>query len=361
MKKFNEIYEKVNDYWNKLWEKTDTNWRKIKKWKYWEVLLVLFLTSSLILILIFFNSLSSFLFTSENRNGELVKIVLSIIGGFGLFYGLWINSKRIKEQSRQNNISENRNNDQRSYDADKRFGEAIGYLGSGNTTIVLGGIYALHQLATEDNRYISIVAGLFTSFIKDKSKLLYEKIKLEVSDTESKNESKIPIEISTIINLLFLYSDIYKGIQFDLSFSYLKNIIFYDEIKNCIFSNSTLINCEFRSDVSGTFFDNCKIINCNIGSNKSNATNCTFYHAKFDNSKFTGKKIENCNFMSTEFTNSIFYEIAVLNECQFIITSIIDQLYFCSIKSITNVAISKNIKSKLKISLCPDKGKIIYL
>lgn len=70
----------------------------------------------------------------------MLATYLSIIGGACVIYGLYLNNRKIGEQTRQNNIAEKTN-------IDKRFGDAVGYLNSDNDGIAIGGAYALFQIA----------------------------------------------------------------------------------------------------------------------------------------------------------------------------------------------------------------------
>lgn len=95
----NKQCRKINIYCYKTLKWINIIWFKTKRWKYWEVFIVLFSIISLILIIVFFESLSVKLFPSENSRGELIKVILTVFGGIGVIYGLWINSQRIKAQN----------------------------------------------------------------------------------------------------------------------------------------------------------------------------------------------------------------------------------------------------------------------
>lgn len=119
---------------------------------------------------------------ASDSKGKFLSILVTIIGGLAVFYGLYLNSKRIKEQTRQNDLSDKSNND-------KRFGEAIGYLNSDNVGIAIGGVYTLNQLALEDERYRAIVCDIFCEYLSRMTKMNYERTSYQVNET--------------IINLLF--------------------------------------------------------------------------------------------------------------------------------------------------------------
>lgn len=63
-----------------------------------KITLILLITLSFLGVLCFyFCDIASFLFPSQSdRTGELVKLILSALGGGCLLYGLYINNKRAK-------------------------------------------------------------------------------------------------------------------------------------------------------------------------------------------------------------------------------------------------------------------------
>lgn len=322
-----------------------------EKYKYWIII-------SLVAIIIigvtcFYLSIAAFFFT-QNSRGELLKVLITIVGGFALFIGLMLNNDRIKTQTEQNTISATSN-------FDKRFGDAIGYLGSDNTTIVLGGIYALHQLANEDKRYLPIVAGLFTSFIKDKSKILYKKEEIKRIYTKENSRKIVPIEIATIIDLLFIQSKIYKAFRLNLSFSYLKNIELYEEINNCIFSNSTFINCKFNSNIFNSYFEGSEFDTCCIGRENKALKDCYFFNTRMTNTKILAGTIENCNFNLSKFSSVKFLKTKHIIECQLYAIDIIDSLQFFQVKLFKDIVFLEKNRTKIKFISCENQEGITYV
>lgn len=150
---------------------------------------------------------------AENK-GKLLTIILTIVGGLGALWGLFLNNKKVNELVRQNEIALQNSND-------KRFGEAIGYLNSDNEGIAIGGIYALYQLAKEDNRYAPIITNIFYSYVN--------------------NNKHKEVTVQTIITLLFSENNPFisdKELIFkDLS---LKNLKMY-----CTISKIKFVTCSF--------------------------------------------------------------------------------------------------------------------
>ena len=157
---------------------------------------------------------------AENK-GKILTIILTIVGGLGALWGLFLNNKKVNELVRQNDIAIQNSND-------KRFGEAIGYLNSDNEGIAIGGIYALYQLAKEDSRYAPIITNIFYSYVN--------------------NNKHKEVTVQTIITLLFSENNPFisdKELIFkDLS---LKNLKMY-----CTISKIKFVTCSFDSvDLSG--------------------------------------------------------------------------------------------------------------
>lgn len=301
--------------------------------KIYKVLIITALSVvSIVVVIIFWKIIcSSFTsiglnFSKDNPNGEFFKVILSILGGLGIVWGLWINSRRIQEQSKENQIAECSNND-------KRFSDAIGYLGDDRTSIVLGGIYSLFQLAKEDGRYRSIVANLLCSYLREKSKNLYAEMQIlenqneDVEDDDSLYSYPVPIIVETITNLLFNDKDlVFKDQVLDLSHISLTGITFSKKIVDCSFDFSKLTECYFESDVIKCGFYNAELRNCifeknveNTDFNFSGLFECNFFTTTLEIIRggqllgFNGSKIDNCTFHGTNLYTSNFNNSNIIN------------------------------------------------
>lgn len=155
--------------------------------------------------------------------GKLVSLYLTAIGGCAVFYGLWLNSRRIGEQTRQNNIADKTNND-------KRFGEAIGYLNSENTGVAIGGAYALHQLAFEDTRYREIVSDIFVQYLT------------RVTKTDFSEETYKVNKI--ILRIIFQSGSFYD--YFDIENTYIVGVTL-EETRAIAFRNTVIEQCVINS------------------------------------------------------------------------------------------------------------------
>lgn len=141
---------------------------------------------------------------------QFVGIVVGAVGFMWTCWQIWTQNDHSRKQL-----------------AAEQFKNAIGHLGSTETTVIMGGIHALHDLATIDKSYRRQTLDILCSFIREETtkpdymKLLYHKNRLKYCrydpkytpdiDTQKiaemladKNKRIVStIVIQTIINLLF--------------------------------------------------------------------------------------------------------------------------------------------------------------
>jgi len=177
------------------------------------------------LIICFFSDMAKYLFSETQKyNGELFKVIVTILGGLVVVWGLYLNYRRtktlevqtnnqadqIKAFVKQNEITEKGK-------VDERFKNAIEHLGSEKDAIVLGGIYALHRIAQEDKTYRQTVFDILCSYIREKTSTLKDWSDYSVDERVT---IKPTIVIQTIIDVLFKYKNIqefnYMGLTADL-------------------------------------------------------------------------------------------------------------------------------------------------
>jgi len=267
-----------------------------------------------LVIVIFYNDLA-INFSKDNYKGEFFKVILTSLGGLGVVYGLYLNSKRIQEQTRQNSISEKVN-------IDNRFGEALGYLNSENTGIVLGGIHVLYKIAIEDIRYKEIISNIFCNYIENKSEELYKSDKYD------------------IINLILqrLLSGYFSKIT--INNSYLINITAHNCIAEASFNNCHINNCTFFEMVGCTFWSTNientafkTIVNNSYNSSQLNSCNFTT-SAKFISNKYQNNVIKNCVFEYLKIKDLVF-EDNITENCKFKYCKIFfSRFIFCEMSNI---------------------------
>ncbi|CAC9493386.1 hypothetical protein [uncultured Gammaproteobacteria bacterium] len=160
------------------------------------------------------------------------------LGGLIVIIGLYFFYQRLEKQQKQIDIQINQR-------VDDRFNSAINLLGSSETSARTGAIYALYELAIEEEKYRSQITQILCSHIRSKTN------EAEYKKTHSKRPSN---EIQTTIDLLFkeegLYAQGFKGVakpsKANLSHAYLMGVNFTGaQCQGVDFSNA---QCQ------GTFF-----------------------------------------------------------------------------------------------------------
>lgn len=207
--------------------------------------------------------------------GELLKVVLTVIVAIGGLYALRLNANRIKVMSKGN--------------TDTRFNNAVSQLGSENEAVALGGVYALHEIARENEEtYLEVVHDILCGYVRSESVARYRKFEKE----KKQGEKLIPsIVIQAIISLLFPRKNIKERL--------------YDDFRSHLY-NSILINYNFY----GT-----KINRANF--NGAKIDDCFFTEAKMSDTLFIGTKLTDCNFKNAEICYSQFRGIKINNQCNF--------------------------------------------
>ena len=206
------------------------------------IVTILLLTTIVVLFIVYFKDIAYYFYgVTKDANGQLLTALLTAIGGGAVIYGLWLNNKRIKEQIRQNDIAKTQADIVVSNNNDKRFGEAISFLGSDSEGIAIGGAYILYQLAKEDSRYVSVIA-----------KILVEKLSsLQSIENDSRKLYNVLIEL--------ILSDVFHSEKMNLEKISIRNLKF-DGIQNKNFSH-----CSFTNIYCGEIC-NCNLISCQIDS-----------------------------------------------------------------------------------------------
>jgi len=258
-------------------------------------------------ILYYFSDIANFLFgETQKYNGEFVKFILTIIGGGFIYYGLLLNARRTKAVEKQNKLT-------RKGQVDERFKNAIEHLGrSTEDAIVLGGIYALHRIAQEDQSYRKTVFDILCSYIRDKTSSL--KLWDEIPEGE-KGTIKPTIVIQTIIDLLFKISDsqdyIYTGLKANL------NGI------RCIhanFNGAHLVDADMNNaHMEGTELNDVHLESANMVMIKCEGTeikNTHFEGADLNYANFEGADLDQVHFERTKIVKANF-EGASINDTNF--------------------------------------------
>lgn len=271
---------------------------------------------------------------NENRNAELFKILLTVIGGLGVLYGLYLNfrksksmehgillqGKAIDKQSDQLELS-------RKSQIDERFKNAVEHLGNDKEPIILGGIAVLNQIAIENSKdYSEVVFNILTSYIRSSTNI-YNKKADDFSSTimqtiinylfKAKNNEDYPynglVGNLSNCNLISLDIDNVNFSNFNLSFSlfpmYISDVNFSGvDLSKSQFSISRIKSSNFSgANLHGTLFHFTEIENSNFENASVLATNflsTIFKNVNFDNCDFSNTKFICCFFNNTSHFNS---------------------------------------------------------
>ncbi|WP_440066954.1 pentapeptide repeat-containing protein [Tenacibaculum discolor] len=250
--------------------------KNLLKFVYFIIILSIFLLVIFKISIVkeYFEAFSKWLFPENpNRNGELFKIVLSILGALGILFGLYISLRRakaieegVKKQGLAINLQSNQIELSRKSQTDERFKNAVEHLGSDSEPIILGGIAELNQIVKEyPAEYSEIVFNILNSYIRSNAK-----------------KNKNTTVLQTIINSLFKNSknNPYKNYKGNLRGADLIGV----EFDNLILDNSDLSRCKL-----------------------SNLKNSSFKNVDLQYSLFFFGEVENIDFCNTKMHKTCFY------------------------------------------------------
>lgn len=252
--------------------------------KYIYVSVILFIITLLSITICNLEKISFFLYPdNQDRNGEVIKLTLSVIGGIGVLLGLYIAHKRamITEKTVENQ-GKQLEHAQKSQ-IDERFKNAVEHLGSDKEAIILGGVVELHQIAKERSKtYGEVVFNILTSYIRSQT---------ACTIVEPKDIKKAVIQ--TICDYLFKNKENdsypYKGYTANLESVNLSSI----NLDNADMSHINLYN---------SFLPSCK----NTNYEKANLRSCDFFDGTIENNNFKNADLYNTRFLFTKVIDSHF-------------------------------------------------------
>ena len=313
--------------------------------------------TALIIILLYINGIvwfevfANWLFpANENRNGELIKLLFSIMGGVAILIGLYMSYRRVlafeKNVLKQNDQIEI----SRKAQINEQFKNAIEHLGNEKEPVILGGIAELHQIAFGNKEeYSRVVLNILINYVRSEA------------NTQKNAENINKTVIQTILDYV-LYTDVYETKGIDLSHCNLRSINFdnstFDQV-NLSFSilpfnlsDITFTDCKLsKLEQNISFFRNVQFYDCDLFGSYFNGVrfhnvlfsgiektvnfhflNCKFqdiifdYKAGFENKfiacEFKTSKFINIEFLKARFVGTSFYKVSFLNislsSCEFI-------------------------------------------
>jgi uncharacterized protein YjbI with pentapeptide repeats len=216
------------------------------------------------------------------------KITLTSIGsGLIAITGLYFFHKRLKNQDKQIQNQDKQISLQINQRVDERFNSAITLLGSSETSARTGAVYALHELALEEEKYRQQIVQILCSHIRSKT---------NEQEYKKNHEERPSNEIQTTLNLLFkekergLYAqDFAKVTEFpraDLSHAYLVGASF--ENARCQGANFRDARCQ------GANFRDARCQGANFGYARCQGANFGF--AQCQEADFGGAQCQGANF-----------------------------------------------------------------
>lgn len=282
---------------------------------------------------------------NDNRNAELLKILLSAIAGLGVLVGVYVSLWRAKTTEKSVKLQSEAIDKQGQQiqlsvksQIDERFSNAIEHLGSDKEPVLLGGIAELHQIAKENqNNYAEVVFNILCSYIRSNTNI-YKKKSEDINFTE----------IQTIIDYLFKPANNsenpYIGFKADLNHSNLVDV----DINNCDFSGADFSYCYMPS-----------LVNVNLG--KSNISKSKFISSKLKNINFSNSKVsdtlfnfatlENVNFSNCQDLLKVHFKDSELNLVNFNNSHIYGSTFIASILSEINFNGTEIISTSFTCSL----------
>lgn len=222
--------------------------------------------------------------TGADNKGKFLTVILTSIGGLGALWGLWLNNLKLNQQIRQVNEQVRKNDIVIQTTNDKRFVEAIGYLNNENEGIAIGGIYALYQLAKEDERYAHIITDIFCNYARNTKQKETKIFQTIISILFSENNPFISDKELVINDLTFENMQMYCT-RFDVKF------------EQCIFNSVSLIGD------NSVHLCNCSARNFSV----SNFKNVTIYKGTYN--KVTIGNILNS---AIEITANVLSELKII-------------------------------------------------
>lgn len=223
------------------------------------------------------------------QKNEVVKFVLQFIGGGALLYGLYLNHKRLQNLEKQTETTEKGH-------YTERFTKAIEQLGSENDAIVLGGIYALANLAKDKaETYYTTVYDTLCAYVRnrlgisskdslDTNSLVFFVTRKDVTNKEVYFKN-LPIPIQTIFNILDDRKNQVDNDKYDKKFT------------------PDFTNTNFASfDLAKTNFDKARLNQTNL--KHTNLTRVSFNKSILIETDFEGANLENVIFKDLHLIDS---------------------------------------------------------
>lgn len=290
----------------------------------------------LLIAVIFSSELSDLLFSDKfkHRGEYFTKVILPLAAAVITIVGVILTIKRTNaliqqskamecstiELKRQNNKLQIRFEQEH---VENRFNVAIEHLGHDSFSIALSGVYELHQVAIENEKYRNLIFNILCSYVKQNTKHALREgendnwTKLSAID---KKKVRPELIIQTIFDLIFQNNNknIYTNYQADLSHTNLRGInltgMSFNRTK---FDNSFIDGSSMFTDENhNTTFTECsfhKVHITGINASKSTFINCDFSYSLMCWNNFYGCTFEQCNFSGADMTCAILSQATIIS------------------------------------------------
>lgn len=282
----------------------ETNKKAISKFYYKYIFMIIIFGTILAGVLFYKLGAHIVLFgNTDAALGEYVKTMITVLGGALVLLGLWINNRRVAEQTRQNNITEKAQ-------INTRFKDAATLLGSENVSSILSGIYALHQIALETSigskgqrGYVNIIHDILCAYVRENT----DTIQNQDNGKAWRINKKPTIVIQTVLKVLFKNDRmVYSNLMTDLSDCVLEEINLDEAyIANVDFTRTKFIKSSFKN----TTFLSCYLEDAFIDE-------VDFSKSRFDKTIFDLSHIKNTSFSKSQIIQSDFWDV-VFNKVTF--------------------------------------------
>lgn len=238
------------------------------------IFLVSILIVILVILLIYFLSRDHWALWAygnvKDRNGLLMKDIISMIGGLVIIAGLYISFMRsrafqqsVEKQNEQIQNQQTEINLTREANLNEQFKNAVEHLGSNSEPIILGGVAELNGLAENNpDKFEKIVVDIFTSYCRSEAR----------NGVDEKNIKWNVIQL--ILNYLSTNS-VYFRLPVNLDNTNLRRATLAPTI--------TLENWSFNNSIFPTFCSEALFVDCK------------FKDAKFLEGEYSRLNFENCN------------------------------------------------------------------
>lgn len=303
----------------------ETNKKAISKFYYKYIFLIIIFGTILLGIIFYKLDAHIMLFGDTTAAlGEYVRTVATVLGGALVLLGLWINNRRVAEQTRQNNINERGQ-------INTRFKDAATLLGSESVSSILSGIYALHQIALETSigdkgqrGYVNIIQDILCAYVRENT----DTIQNEENGKAWRINKKPTIVIQTIVKVLFKNDkQVYSNLMTDLSDCVFEGINLDEaHIANVDFSRTKFIKSSFKK----TAFIACYLEDAFI--DDVDFTDSSFEKTVFDLSHIKNTSFAKCRIIQSDFWDVVFNKVsfkdAVLDNLDFKDVVLEEDVYF---------------------------------